>query len=252
MQSFVNLFGIKVSFYGLMLLVALLTGNLIVFSCRRRLCVIFDGVILMEAYMILGALIGAKLVYIAVSFKTIDWKGVFSSLDSFSFFLNSGFVFYGGLIGALLSLFWARLIHKCSFFPLLENVAFVLPLTHAIGRIGCLLVGCCYGIIYDGFLAIRYSWSPYPRFPVQLLEAFLLFLLFLSLLIYRMKDGKYSLEIYLISYSVIRFFTEFFRGDSERGVFLNLGLSQWISIAMFIFSFLLLFMRKQIAKRILR
>ena len=76
--------------------------------------------------------------------------------------------------------------------------------------------------------------------------------MFNALFIYRLKEGRYSLEIYLVSYSIIRFFTEFMRGDEVRGVYFKLSLSQWISILMLVFSFLLLFTRKQIAKRMLR
>ena len=247
-----HLFCLNISLYGLMLLLSLVVGNVIVFLMRKRLCVSFDNTILMEAYMLLGAIIGSKTLYVAISYKSIDWKNVFSSIESFSRFLNSGFVFYGGLLGALLLLVVAGAIHRKSFFSLLESVAFIIPLMHSIGRIGCLLGGCCYGIPYSGPLAVSYSWSDVSRFPVQLLEAILLLLLFNALFIYRLKEGRYSLEIYLVSYSIIRFFTEFMRGDEVRGVYFKLSLSQWISILMLVFSFLLLFTRKQIAKRMLR
>ncbi|MGN1190006.1 MAG: prolipoprotein diacylglyceryl transferase [Candidatus Ornithospirochaeta sp.] len=241
-----------VSSYGIMLLLALIASNLVVFFLRKRLGISFEDTVLTEAYMLLGAIIGAKIMYIALSFDIIDWARVLSSLEEFGAFLNSGFVFYGGLFGALLSLLIASFIHKKNFFLFLENIAFVIPLMHGIGRIGCFLSGCCYGIPYTGPLAVVYSSSDTPCFPVQLLEAGLLFLLFVFLLIYRLKEGKYSLEFYLISYSVIRIITEQFRGDTVRGVFLGQGISVWVSVLLLIFSFILLFIRKQIAKRTLR
>ena len=185
-----HLFCLNISSYGLMLLLSLVVGNVIVFLMRKRLCVSFDNTILMEAYMLLGAIIGSKALYVAVSYNSIDWKNVFSSIESFSRFLNSGFVFYGGLLGALLLLVVAGAIHRKSFFSLLESVAFIIPLMHSIGRIGCLLGGCCYGIPYSGPLAVSYSWSDVSRFPVQLLEAILLLLLFNALFIYRLKIGR--------------------------------------------------------------
>lgn len=240
------------SYYGIMLLLALIASNLVVFFLRKRLGISFEDTVLTEAYMLLGAIIGAKIMYIALSFDIIDWARVLSSLEEIGAFLNSGFVFYGGLIGALSSLLIASFMHKKNYFLFLENIAFVIPLMHGIGRIGCFLSGCCYGIPYTGPLAVVYSFSDTPCFPVQLLEAGLLFLLFVFLLIYRLKEGKYSLEFYLISYSVIRIITEQFRGDTVRGVFLGQGISVWVSVLLLIFSFILLFIRKQIAKRNLR
>ena len=241
-----------VSSYGIMLLLALIASNLVVFFLRKRLGISFEDTVLTEAYMLLGAIIGAKIMYIALSFDIIDWVRVLSSLEEIGAFLNSGFVFYGGLIGALSSLLIASFIHKKNYFLFFENIAFVIPLMHGIGRIGCFLSGCCYGIPYTGPLAVVYSFSDTPCFPVQLLEAGLLFLLFVFLLIYRLKEGKYSFEIYLMSYSVIRIITEQFRGDTVRGVFLGQGISVWVSVLLLIFSFILLFIRKQIAKRTLR
>ena len=67
-----HLFCLNISLYGLMLLLSLVVGNVIVFLMRKRLCVSFDNTILMEAYMLLGAIIGSKALYVAVSYKSID------------------------------------------------------------------------------------------------------------------------------------------------------------------------------------
>lgn len=105
--------------------------------------------------------------------------------------------------------------------------------------IGCLLAGCCYGIVYDGFGAIHYanavSGLPYAQgyFPVQLLEAVLnlgVCVILLGKAKRQQKDFD-LLFIYLEYYAVVRFFLEFLRGDTTRGIYAGLAISQWISLA---------------------
>jgi len=69
--------------------------------------------------------------------------------------------------------------------------------------------------------------------PIQLIEAGCLFLLFITeLFVFIANKGKKGTEslIYITAYPTIRFVTEFFRGDIERGVFGLLSTSQWISL----------------------
>ncbi len=116
--------------------------------------------------------------------------------------------------------------------------ALVLPLGHSIGRVGCHFSGCCYGVSYDGRFSCTYieciGNAPLntPLLPIQLIEAFILTLLFFVLLIIFLNAKQIGLVtiIYIYSYSVIRFILEFFRGDTERGVFLKLATSQIISL----------------------
>jgi prolipoprotein diacylglyceryltransferase len=67
------------------------------------------------------------------------------SWDTIVELLRYGFVFYGGVIGAILGFFLYAKQYKLQFFPLLENAVPSIPLIHSIGRIGCFLAGCCYG-----------------------------------------------------------------------------------------------------------
>ena len=98
------------------------------------------------------------------------------------------------------------------------------------GRIGCLMGGCCYGIKYDGPLHIVMS-DNIARFPVQLVETLLLFML-AAFLIFKKTHSKNSSTIiyYLTIYPSMRFLLEFLRGDRIRGIFLGLSTSQWISL----------------------
>ena len=99
-------------------------------------------------------------------------------------------------------------------YPLPPNDRFaaVLPFTFAIGRLGCLLHGCCRGIPYDGWCAIRYGdgiWRhPAPAYEMAFDLA--IGILFVWMVYKRIARGKLFL-IFLISYGLFRFATEFIR-----------------------------------------
>ena len=109
--------------------------------------------------------------------------------------------------------------------------------------------GCCYGIEYHGKFAVHFpdnefvsDLSVVPRFPVQLLEALINFILFIVLILIARKIRKrYSMfGLYLICYAIIRFSLEFLRGDVERGIVLGVSTSQWISLLLLPIGFYLI------------
>lgn len=215
----------------------------------RRKAMGFDFFALCFVTMV-GVYFGAHIMYFLVGLPDfIDYlkTGAVFNLATFidaMFSYASGLVFYGGLLGGLLALFITlRSSHFIDSRAWLNNFVVAFPLFHAIGRIGCTLNGCCYGIEYHGPFAIQYSEeqirgsvnadiADFPRFPIQPLEAVLEFALFIALLIIYLKTGtKYSITcIYLFCYSIIRFFDEFLRGDAIRGIWGPFSTSQWISI----------------------
>jgi phosphatidylglycerol:prolipoprotein diacylglycerol transferase len=81
-----------------------------------------------------------------------------------------------------------------------------------------------------------------PLFPTQLTESILNFAACILLILYSIpprKKGSIT-GIYIIYYSLMRFVLEFFRGDMERGLFLHISTSQWISLALLPLGFYLL------------
>lgn len=120
----------------------------------------------------------------------------------------------------------------------IERLIFLIPFIHAFGRVGCYRAGCCYGMAYDGFGAVVYSpgtLAPYgiPLFPVQLVEAALLILISVVLMCFTLqKKTELTVPMYFITYGIVRFILEFYRGDAVRGNYLFFSTSQWISIAL--------------------
>lgn len=166
--------------------------------------------------------------------ETITWETV----------KNTGIVFYGGLIGMLVTYRLMLLkVGDAAKDGTLDVLAVTIPLFHSISRIGCFLSGCCFGSICNTPISILYTTDVMgeiisaERIPIQLIEALLNLVLFVYLFhLFRRDDWhkKHIYEQYLLIYSLLRFFLEFFRGDIIRGVVAGISFSQVISIIILI------------------
>lgn len=181
--------------------------------------------------LFLSSWIGAKVFFLVVSSQHKVYQYIYAD----SFWLGGGFVFYGGLIFGLAFYFIYSVWLKK--FPFKESKYLVpgLVFGHGIGRVGCFFTGCCYGIQCDLPWAVKMhgEWIH----PVQLYEAFGLFLIGYLVMkwIAQKKENFYIVSHYLLYYSLLRFFVEFFRGDIIRGVYwFSLSTSQIISLALFV------------------
>ena len=185
------------------------------------------------------ALLSAGLLYILVTYPI---KELINSIlnKNFTFLKNGGLVFYGGLVGGIIGSIFALRWQHLDASKVEQCLIPVLPLGHAIGRVGCLFAGCCHGFEYTGPLAVNNLLVSTGKtyFPIQAVEALLNLGIFIFFLWYtRKKRPPYHiLCAYLLFYSILRFILEFYRGDLIRGSFLILSTSQWISIVVFLVS----------------
>ncbi len=202
-------------------------------------------------YAMIGALIGAKLLFLLLSWKDIIRLGI-----GIEQVIKGGFVFYGGLIGGILGLIIFGIQFKMSILPIAELAATVVPLGHAFGRIGCFFGGCCYGMPYDGFPSVTYHSTmgktplETPLLAIQLIEAAGLLILFGIMLVifFKAKESWTVILSYVSMYALLRFALEFFRGDRERGSFLSFSTSQWIAVIMLIAAVCILLYRRSKTK----
>jgi phosphatidylglycerol:prolipoprotein diacylglycerol transferase len=177
--------------------------------------------------LLISSWTGAKLLFYVVNLDK-HWL----SSDYYNFLLGGGFVFYGGII---LGLLYLLVVHKFYSIPLsyINLLIPALALAHSVGRIGCLMAGCCYGATTESQFSIHLH--GFDRYPVQIYESIFLLFLFWGLT-YLSKQKKYFELLfcfYLIAYGVFRFVIEFFRGDSIRGIWLlDLSTSQLVSFVL--------------------
>ena len=243
MLPYINIFGFEIASYGLMIFIGLFIGSIIAIQYFTKFFDIKkEDVFYCILYAIIGVGIGAKLLYLITNIPFLLENYRYLDLwDTLLQMLKGGFVFYGGLIGGILGVFIYAKQFKKSFKSLMLILIPVVLLVHAIGRIGCLLAGCCYGMEYDGFGAITFHNSllapnGVPLFPMQIVESICNLIIFIILLVtYKRFLGTYkTVGLYLVLYSIVRFVLEFFRGDLIRGIYFSLSTSQWISIVLFI------------------
>lgn len=189
----------------------------------------------------LGAIVGAKLLFILVSWPELG-NTLTEKLTTIVKELRYGFVFFGGLIAAVAGAIWYM---RRKHLPVLQTADFLIPavpLGHALGRIGCFCAGCCYGKPTSLPLGVAFT-NPHalvpaelmgvPLHPTQLYEAAGNLVLFFLLTRAAKKPHKkgFILVQYIVYYSVMRFGLEFFRGDFRGGFLLGLSPSQCISLA---------------------
>ena len=210
-----------------------------------------------------GLILGAHLLFGIVNMKALihaiqdGFSQIHSFMEFIMFFvyLFGGMVFYGGLFGAILGVYFYLKYVGLPLRGYFDTMAFCVPLFHGFARIGCFLSGCCYGIeCQTGFVfhdAIEPSANEVSRFPVQLLESGLDFLLFVVIFILFIKKKLRGrlMYVYLLLYAVIRFFDEFLRGDSARGFVGILSTSQFISVCMFVTVIIMLFASRKRSKK---
>ncbi|MFA6357683.1 MAG: prolipoprotein diacylglyceryl transferase [Candidatus Omnitrophota bacterium] len=154
---------------------------------------------------------------------------------------HGGMAWFGGLIFGTAA---AIIIIKKDKLDLFKTADLLIPfiaLGQAIGRIGCLLNGCCFG--KESKFGIYFEVFDQVLIPTQLYSSLLLLLIFIILRF--MQDRKYLpgtiLCSYLFLYSIKRFFIEFLRNDNLK-VFHGLTIFQILSMAVFVIS-LVLFLR---------
>lgn len=233
----IDIFGYSIPLYGIFFYVGIAVAAVILH--RRAKVDIFD-IAGSGVYAMIGAVAGAKLLFLAVSAKQL-----IESHIPIEAAIKGGFVFYGGLLGGALGLIVYTKQYKMDFWRFADLYTTVLPLGHAFGRVGCFFAGCCYGIPWEHGYTYSYTMGStplgIPLLPIQLIEAGLLALLFAVQLIFYIKRphaGRNTI-LYFIIYPILRFVLEFFRGDSERGKFLCLSTSQWVSLIILAVLFML-------------
>jgi len=217
--------------YTVMALVGGFFALCLVFFRLEKFQIPFTSFLLMFFFCVLGGIAGSKLLF---AITRIPWLIENFSVKNLLLLLpQSGFVFYGGLFGVIFTLMIFTRKDSDLRKRIFRLSVPAMPLFHAFGRIGCFLTGCCYG--KDFVSPIIIGPVELMQIPVQLIEAFAEFILFLILMIVDKKSKDVDLlRIYLVSYAIIRFADEFLRGDEVRGIYCGISTAQWISMIILI------------------
>ena len=168
--------------------------------------------------LVLGATVGAKALFVA-----LGWEHYARGELRFWADFRVGFVFMGGLLGAVVA-GWAFVrLRGLSFLRGADYVAVAAPMGHAVGRIGCFVNGCCHG---------------HPPHPVQLYEAAMLALIAWCCrwALARVEQGGLArgapFWLYLLLYGVARVLLDPLRADGRPERFLGLSHQQGLALAL--------------------
>lgn len=229
--------------YGVLVALAFLTGLWMAARIARSKNLNVDAVTNLGIYCAMAAIAGAKLMMFIIDYRYYaDGPGEIFSLAT----LQTGGVFYGGLLAALAISWWYMRRTKLPFRETADVFAPAIALGHAIGRLGCFSAGCCWGVECRRPWAVTFT-NPVanslvgvplnvPLHPTQLYEAFSEFAIFgiLYWRVHRQHNAGDIISLYLVLYSTARFLVEFFRVHDQANPFDGpLNTSQWISLALF-------------------
>jgi phosphatidylglycerol---prolipoprotein diacylglyceryl transferase len=230
---------ITVYTYGVLLAAAYLFGLQLARVRAKQRALDANRVLDLGIYIIISALVGAKLLLLITDFKsfTADPRELLT-------LARSGGVFYGGLIVAVIVALWYIRRVGLPLWTTCDVFAPGIALGHVVGRFGCLFAGCCFGkpttrpwgiTFTDPFAAANVG-TPLgvALHPTQLYEAGAELLILIVLLVTERKGRPFpgrTFWLYMLLYAISRFIIEFYRGD-DRGTVGMFSTSQFISIVL--------------------
>jgi phosphatidylglycerol:prolipoprotein diacylglycerol transferase len=243
--------------YGVFLAIAFLCAILIAVRLAARDGLPRERIYDLSLWMLLGGLVGSKVLMLFTEPEYRDHPMQLLSLD----FLRSGGVFYGGLIGAVLMGYFLMKRYKLPWWKTADACAPGIAIGNFFGRQGCFAAGCCWGkptTLPWGvkFTELGHEITGVPTgtylHPTQLYESLAMLIVFF-LLLWLHKHKRFSgqvILVYALLYSIVRFAIEFVRDDPRGDIFglttlTGLSTSQMISLIVGVGAAVLLVIRRR-------
>lgn len=264
----VDLFGFRISFYGMLIALGMILGLAFVVLEAKRCNENQDSYLAMTIISLITGMAGARLFYVGFSWNL--YKGntmqIFNTRDG-------GMAFYGGLLGAALGAALYCRIKKLSFMQMADTASMGLLIGQIIGRWGDLFNRESFGEYTNNVLAMQLPLSAVRSgevtsamrenlitiggvsyvqvHPVFLYESLWCLVLFLLLLVWKRKKrfhGEIFLR-YLCGYGLGRFFLEWLRTDKLLIPGTSIGISQVISAVLFVVCGIVVTVKRSMAKK---
>jgi phosphatidylglycerol---prolipoprotein diacylglyceryl transferase len=224
---------IPINWYGLNYALAFLVGGWLVWRWAPRYEVPRAKVESLLLWIMLGTVVGARFYYLVQN----DFSSYLSAPWRMLAVWEGGLAYFGGLFGAIFAAFLYARFAGLSFARVADLFAPAVPVGAGLGRISCGLAGMDYGtptaLPWGVVYANPESYAPngVARHPVQFYELAgdLLIAGVLLKLRGKLPEGALFL-LYLLLFSVLRFFLFFVRGDVES-VGWGLKNGQWTALA---------------------
>ena len=138
----------KVHGYGTLIAIGFIIAMLVAEYRAKKNGLKEDAVIDIAIIAGVCGFLGAKLLYIIVSFDEFI-------KDPIAVLGSSGFVVYGGIIAGVAAAYFYCRIKKLKFLDYFDIVMPEIAIAQGFGRIGCFLAGCCYGRETDAWYFLQ-------------------------------------------------------------------------------------------------
>jgi phosphatidylglycerol:prolipoprotein diacylglycerol transferase len=233
-----ELFGFVKS-YGLMLAISFVVGTWL--SLRRGRVRGLDPDTVMDLVfgVFVSSIVGVRLWYVLTHLDRFDpWYRAF-------FIWDGGLTLYGGIIAAILTVWWLARRRGIPFLTVADVMAPAVVLGIGITRIGCFLGGCCFGTPTTCPLGVRFPATAEASrvfgvgvavHPAQLYASASAFTVFALLLLWERRPSPRGATFFrfLLLYGVQRFLIDFVRYYESSQMLLGLTTNQWISLLLVI------------------
>ncbi|MBW2988706.1 prolipoprotein diacylglyceryl transferase [Candidatus Woesearchaeota archaeon] len=233
-----NLGPFEIRYYGIIYALAFVLAYFFIsrIAEKKGLGLKKDDILDLLFYLLLGTIIGARTFEILVYNLSYYLKNPLEMIAIW----HGGLSFHGGLIGASIAGYMYCRKKKIAFYDLADIVVIPLAFGLFLGRIANFINGELVGRIASVPWCVKFRDYAGCRHPSQLYESLknmLIFSLLWPLRYKRLKKGTLFWSFILL-YSALRFFVEFFRApDPQLGFILGITMGQWLSIITCIIGF---------------
>jgi phosphatidylglycerol:prolipoprotein diacylglycerol transferase len=243
----------EVTTFGLMMFLSFIVGAWLLGKQLARYGLPKEYAWDMLAWIAIGGVLGAKLWYLALNYQDLLADPV-RELTS-----RGGLVWYGGLVGGILAYYFQVRARNLPMAVMYDATAPALAAAYAVGRMGCFLVGDDYGRYTTSAIGIAFPEGAPPTtagnlrrlgseipasiadtaivevIPTQLFEVaagMVMFFILWQIGKRQLRTGQ-LFSLFLLLYSIERFFIEFVRAKGDRVIGM-LSTSQLASILLFV------------------
>jgi phosphatidylglycerol---prolipoprotein diacylglyceryl transferase len=206
--------GFPVRSFGVLLMIAVLVAVWLAGRRAARFGLTKEQVWDSVVWLVIPGVLGARVFYIAQ-----HWGEFAGRPDQIFTLRMEGLTSFGGIVfGFLGFLLWSRSA-KVDRWAFLDTVAVPVLVAQAIGRIGCLLNGCCYGRPTDAWYGVHVQGDHGTHVPAQVLDTALLLLGSLVLTLWERRTPGFTGRSFgwmIVVYGLSRFIYEFLRAGTPE------------------------------------
>lgn len=242
-----RLFGLDIRWYGILISIGIILGLLVAYKQSKFYSIDFEKVTDIFIVCLPLSVLCARLYYVI-----FNWSFYSSNPSEILNIRGGGLAIHGGILGAIISSYFMAKYKKIDLLKLLDLIAPSFILAQAVGRWGNFFNSEAHGgIVSKEFISLFPPFIQkgmfidgsyyHPTFLYESIWNLIIFILLLILSRKKLKKGS-IFYLYLILYSIGRFFIEGLRTDS-----LMLGplrMAQVISLTFIIICTLLLIFSK--------